>query len=154
MFHTPAHKQVITAPITKDTVIFAEGTRNPETGLTPLYAVALHYIAEVCHNVNRDYCQSLGDFSQPVWDEAPQWQKDSAMTGVMLHVTNPDAGPQASHESWMAQKIAEGWVYGPEKNPELKTHHCLVPFDQLPVAQQAKDFIFRGIVHAMLKKTK
>ena len=105
-------------------------------------------IARICHEVNRAYCQALGDNSQPAWEDAPQWQRDSAILGVTLHTENPDAGPQASHESWMAQKVAEGWTYGPEKLPELKQHHCIVPFDELPVAQQAKDFIFRAVVHA------
>ena len=107
-------------------------------------------IARVCHEVNRAYCQALGDNSQPTWDDAPQWQRDSAALGVKLHTTNLDAGPQASHESWMAQKLAEGWTYGPTKDPEAKTHHCLVPFDQLPREQQAKDFIFRAVVHALM----
>jgi hypothetical protein len=105
-------------------------------------------IARVCHEVNRAYCESLGDMSQPVWEGAPQWQKDSAMLGVKLHSEN-NVGPQASHESWMAQKVAEGWVYGPVKDPEAKTHHCIVPFELLPQAQQAKDFIFRAVVHAL-----
>ena len=106
-------------------------------------------IARVAHEVNRAYCQALGDHSQPAWEDAPQWQRDSALLGVQLHTENPDAGPQASHESWMAQKVADGWTYGPEKRPELKQHHCIVPFDALPVEQQAKDFIFRGVVHAL-----
>lgn len=106
-------------------------------------------IARVAHEVNRAYCQALGDNSQPSWEDAPQWQKDSAMLGVMLHTGNPDAGAAASHESWMAQKVADGWVYGPEKQPDLKQHPCIVPFDQLPREQQAKDFIFRGVVHAL-----
>ena len=106
-------------------------------------------IARVCHEVNRAYCQALGDNSQPTWEDAPQWQRDSALLGVKLHAENPGASPSASHESWMAQKVTEGWVYGPEKNPELKQHHCIVPFDQLPREQQAKDFIFRGVVHAL-----
>ena len=106
-------------------------------------------IARVCHEVNRAYCQALGDNSQPTWEIAPQWQRDSAMLGVKLHIDNPTAGAQASHESWLAQKVAEGWVYGPEKRPDLKQHHCMVPFDELPREQQAKDYIFRGVVHAL-----
>ena len=105
-------------------------------------------IARVCHEVNRAYCQALGDMSQPAWEEAPQWQKDSAMLGVKLHSDN-NVGPEASHESWMAQKVAEGWVFGPTKNPDTKTHPCMVPFHQLTVEQQAKDFIFRAVVHAL-----
>lgn len=106
-------------------------------------------IARVCHEVNRAYCQALGDNSQLPWESAPEWQRNSAMMGVELHLSNPDAGPQASHESWMAQKTAEGWVYGPMKDPETKQHPCMVPFAELPVDQQAKDFIFRGVVLAL-----
>ena len=106
-------------------------------------------IARVAHEVNRAYCQSLGDNSQPAWEEAPQWQRDSALLGVRLHTENPGASAAASHESWMAQKVADGWAHGPDKLPELKLHHCIVPFNQLPVAQQAKDYIFRGVVHAL-----
>lgn len=107
------------------------------------------HTAEVCHEVNRAYCQALGDDSQAPWSAAPQWQKDSALLGVALHTTNPDASASASHESWMRQKVAEGWVYGPIKDAVKKEHPCLVPFEQLSVEQQAKDWIFRGVVHAM-----
>ena len=107
-------------------------------------------IARVCHEVNRAYCQALGDNSQPTWEDAPQWQRDSAMLGVKLHTENPGASPSASHESWMAQKVAEGWTYGPEKRPDLKQHHCMVPFDQLPREQQAKEYLFRAVVHALV----
>ena len=71
------------------------------------------------------------------------------MAGVVFHVENPDAGDSASHENWMKQKIEEGWVYGKEKDPEKRTHPCLVEFDQLPEVQQKKDALFRAIVHAL-----
>lgn len=106
-------------------------------------------IACVCHEVNRAYCQALGDDSQPAWADAPEWQRASALAGVQLHIQQPDAGARASHESWMAQKRAEGWVYGPVKDPDAKQHPCMVPFEQLPVEQQAKDYIFRAVVHAL-----
>lgn len=105
-------------------------------------------IARICHEANAALCQAFGDNSQPSWDQAPQWQRDSALIGVSLHLGNPDLGPQASHESWMANKLEAGWHYGPVKDPELKTHPCIVAFDQLPAEQQAKDFVFRAIVHA------
>jgi hypothetical protein len=109
-------------------------------------------IARVAHEVNRAYCAALGDLSQLPWDAAPRWQKDSAMNGVALHLKNPAAGPDASHESWSAQKYAEGWTYGPAKRPDLKEHPCLVPFNQLPREQQAKDHIFRAVVLALAEE--
>ncbi len=106
-------------------------------------------IARVAHEVIRAYCQALGDDSQPAWEDAPQWQRDSAMLGVKLHRENPHASASATHESWMAHKVAEGWVCGPEKCPDLKQHPCIVPFDELPEEQKAKDYIFRGVVRAL-----
>ena len=42
------------------------------------------------------------------------------------------------HDVWAAGRIAEGWTYGEEKNVELKTTPCLVPYDELPESE--KDF--------------
>ena len=109
-------------------------------------------IAAVAHEVNRAYCQALGDFTQLPWEDAPQWQKDSAILGAELHLGNPDAGASASHTSWMAQKLADGWKYGAVKDPDNKLHPCLVPFDDLSVEQRAKDFIFCGVVHAIARE--
>ena len=106
-------------------------------------------IARVCHEVNRAYCLALGDTSQPAWEDAPEWQRSSALNGVQMHVDDPHAGPQASHEGWMREKVEAGWAYGPVKDPAKKEHPCIVPFDQLPREQQAKDYIFRSIVHAL-----
>jgi len=106
--------------------------------------------ARVAHEANRAWCIVGGDMSQPDWDNAPDWQKDSARLGVEFHMKNPDAGDSASHDNWAAQKVADGWVYGAEKNPDATppTHHCLVPFEELPEFQQIKDALFRAIVHA------
>jgi hypothetical protein len=106
------------------------------------------HTARVCHEVNRAYCQAIGDDSQPSWEDAPDWQKESALLGVDLHTHN-DVGPEASHESWMAQKIADGWEYGLVKDPVLKIHPCIKPFAELSKEQQIKDHLFRAVVHAM-----
>lgn len=106
-------------------------------------------IARMCHEVNRAYCQSMGDNSQPAWEDAPQWQKDSAINGVRMHLAKPDATPRDSHASWLAEKSAAGWTWGPVKDPEKKQHPCFTDYDSLPPEQRAKDWLFRGVVHAM-----
>lgn len=106
-------------------------------------------IARVAHAINAAYCLSLGDASQVAWEDAPEWQQQSAVAGVEMHLANPDATPEQSHESWLAQKIADGWVYGEVKDEAAKTHHCCRPYAELPAEQKAKDYLFRGVVHAL-----
>lgn len=108
----------------------------------------VNFVARVCHEVNRAYCEALGDTSQKPWNEAPNWQRESARMGVDLHLMG-NFGPEASHLSWMAEKQRTGWTYGPVKDEAKKEHPCMVPFAELPREQQAKDFIFRGVVHAL-----
>lgn len=106
-------------------------------------------IARVAHEVNRAYCEAFGDKTQPSWEDAPEWQRSSAINGVEFHKANPDAGPNHSHDSWLAEKRAAGWKFGPVKDPQKKEHPCFVEYDELPVEQKAKDFLFRAVVHAL-----
>jgi hypothetical protein len=106
-------------------------------------------VARVCHEANRAYCKTLGDTSQSSWENAPQWQKDSAMDGVQFHLDNPDADDAASHENWLMDKRSCGWVYGPTKDAENKTHPCMMKFQDLPETQQLKDRLFRSICRAL-----
>jgi hypothetical protein len=106
-------------------------------------------IAQVCHQANKSWCEKNGDYSQKDWNEAEDWQRESAVNGVSFKINNPDAGHDAQHNSWMQEKIDQGWVYGAKKDPDAKTHPCIVPFDQLPVFQQKKDALFCAIVDAL-----
>jgi len=106
-------------------------------------------IAKVCHEANRAYCQGIGDDSQPSWEDAPEWQRKSAVEGVKFNLANPDAPASASHDSWLAVKEADGWKYGPVKDADKKEHPCYVPYEQLPAEQQKKDALFKAIVAAL-----
>lgn len=112
--------------------------------------ITVREIAIICHEANKAYCESLEDFSQLHWDDAPEWQKISAMKGVAFHMDHPDATDAASHENWLVEKRVTGWTYGLVKDETKKTHPCIVPFDQLPPEQQMKDRLFRSIVNALL----
>ena len=107
-------------------------------------------IARVVHETNKAFCEAIGDFSQPNWDNAPDWQKQSAIQGVKLHINNPLAGPEDSHNSWLAEKKATGWTYGLVKDPQTKQHPCFVTYDELPVEQRMKDYLFRNVVHTLV----
>lgn len=113
--------------------------------------MTIEEIAEVCHEVNRAYCESLGDNSQLKWEHAPEWQQKSVWNGVLLHLENPNLTPEDSHDNWLAEKSKDGWVYGEIKDPEKKTHPCFVRYENLPVDQKAKDHIFSQIVRSLAK---
>lgn len=107
-------------------------------------------IARVCHEVNRAFCESQGDHSQPRWADAPEWQQDSAVAGVRQILNNPDTTPEQSHEGWLRQKAADGWTYGETKDPITKTHPCFRPYAELPTEQRAKDYLFGAVVRSLM----
>lgn len=102
-------------------------------------------IAKICHEVNRAYCNTIGDDSQLSWEDAPQWQKDSSINGVEFHLTN-DASPEETHINWLKQKEEEGWKYGPVKDVDKKEHPCFKPYSELPKDQKTKDHLFKAVV--------
>lgn len=43
------------------------------------------------------------------------------------------------HEVWAQGRMAEGWTYGEQRDDKLKTHPCLVPYEELPDAEREYD---------------
>lgn len=43
------------------------------------------------------------------------------------------------HEVWAESRIKQGWRYGAQRNDELKTHPCLVPYEDLPEEEKEYD---------------
>lgn len=111
--------------------------------------LSIEGIARVCHEANKAYCHGIDDDSQLHWDDAPQWQRDSAINGVKFHFQNPDATPQSSHENWLKEKIESGWTYGDTKDVENKKHPCIAPYNELPIAQRVKDLLFKAVIDAI-----
>lgn len=109
--------------------------------------VMVEACARAAHEANRAYCIALGDTSQASWESAPEWQKTSARNGVLGALAGNT--PEQSHESWLAEKRATGWKYGPVKDVEKREHPCFVPYAALPAAQKEKDHIFVGVVRAV-----
>lgn len=104
--------------------------------------------ARAAHEANRAYCLALGDESQLSWDDAPAWQRMSAISGVKGVMAGNS--PEQSHVGWLEEKAAAGWKYGPVKDPDKKEHPCIVPYAMLSHAQRQKDAIFVSVVRAML----
>ena len=43
------------------------------------------------------------------------------------------------HEVWAETRIKQGWKYGDQRSDELKTHPCLVPYEDLPEEEKEYD---------------
>lgn len=110
----------------------------------------VYHIAKICHEANKAICISMGDESQPKWEDAPEWQKESAIKGVMAIIDGDVTTPEESHISWLAEKKETGWKYGPVKDPEAKEHPCFVSYAELPSEQQVKYGVYYAIVTAYL----
>ena len=106
----------------------------------------INRMAKMCHEVNKAYCESMGDESQVPWEMAPANIQESVVNGVMFRLMNPESTPADSHESWLKFKRADGWVYGPIKDAAKKEHPCMAPYAELPEQQRAKDHVFAAVV--------
>jgi hypothetical protein len=113
-------------------------------------------IARICHEANRVYCESIGDTSQPHWEDAPDWQKQSAVAGVNAYLEASSSNSRTteelceqSHIGWLEMKLRDGWTYGPVKDADRKVHPCMLPYKSLPREQKKKDHIFTAICRAL-----
>lgn len=110
-------------------------------------------LAKLCHEVNRAYCRGMGDDSQLPWEEAPKWQRLSAIQGVRRVMLDPEVTAESLHEAWCADKRAGGWSYGHVKDAGRLRHPCLVSWDNLPREQRTKDELFIATVRNALDLT-
>jgi hypothetical protein len=111
--------------------------------------MTVEQIAKVCHQANKALCEANGDMSQLEFEDAPYWQKQSTIKGVKFNQENPEAPASSIHDSWLREKEAAGWKYGPVKNFDKKEHPCFVPYEDLPKSDQVKDYLFQAIVDSL-----
>ncbi len=104
--------------------------------------------ARAAHEANRAWCLACGDTSQVAWEDASAEFHETAVNGVVAVING--AGPRESHDAWLESRAAQGWTWGPTKDMEAKTNPCMVPYEDLPAAQLAKDDIFVSVVRAVL----
>ncbi|MDR1553452.1 MAG: Ryanodine receptor Ryr [Prevotellaceae bacterium] len=59
------------------------------------------------------------------------------LTADLLQLTELLA--KNTHDIWAAQRFAEGWQYGKERNDARKEHPCLIPYEELPENEKEYD---------------
>ena len=63
---------------------------------------------------------------------------------VIEMMCGPDrkSSPEELHDDWVKAYEAMGWRYGPERDPDAKTHPDMVPYDELHILERDKDAVF------------
>ena len=63
---------------------------------------------------------------------------------VIAMMCGPDrkTSPEELHDDWILAYEEMGWKYGEVRDPHLKTHPDMVPFNELGWAEQIKDEVF------------
>ena len=108
-------------------------------------------MARVVHEAVRAWQAVNGQKPSPHWTRAPAWMRDSTVESVQFTLNNPDAPHSAQHDQWMDQKKADGWVFGPVKDADKKTHPMMKPYEELPDFEKRKDALFKAVVSALLE---
>lgn len=106
--------------------------------------------ARVAHEVNRAFCEGIGDSSHVAWEEAPTWQREASVANVRAVLSDPSRSAEVSHQEWFAEKTQKGWRWGSIKSGEDKTHPCLVPYSELPPEQRVKDALLNMAIRGVL----
>lgn len=107
-------------------------------------------VARTAYEVNRVYCQAIGDPVPLPWDELPELSQQGYLRAVRQLAENPGMTPEEQHTKWVQTREAQGWRYGPSKKEDLKLHPNLVNYADLSATQQLKDTLFRTVVLNML----
>lgn len=102
----------------------------------------IEFIARLRHLA---WCAYQLGAGQPFNISPNQDQLDSLKQGVKFALENPNMTSKENHNNWMKMKASQGWVYGSIKNFKNKTHPDMVPYEDLPEVERAKDDMDRFI---------
>lgn len=80
-------------------------------------------IASAIHRKYKSLCGISGI------DQEPEERKEEDRWNIRI----------LEHRRWNAYMRSEGYTFAEKRNNLAKTHHCLVPFEQLTLAEQEKD---------------
>lgn len=73
----------------------------------------------------------------PDYNPSPIDTSDVELPASLLHLVEEMA--RNVHDVWSRNRMDDGWTYGPTRDDRLKTHPCLVPYDELPDSEKEYD---------------
>ena len=106
----------------------------------------IEQIARSAHDVVNVYGESLGEVSQPKFDELDELSKETIVEAVHLLKSEEKIYAGSVHNAWVNKMIDAGWVHGKVYDIEAKTHPDMIDYRSLPPLQRAKDRLFNSVV--------
>lgn len=108
-------------------------------------------IAECIHGATRVLGRPNGDIIL-AWNDLPDIDRNLAIKAVDELMINPQSKTyEELHDLWWELKIQDGWVFGEFHSHELKTHPCMIPYQDLPKSELIKDEIWSANALEKLK---
>lgn len=112
-------------------------------------------IAAATHEANRAIQWTDLSSGIPVavrWADFSLEQRVGVIAGVKMALEGASA--EQLHESWVQNKVDNGWTYGEEKDEVAKTHPLLIPYSMTPPVSRIKDSQFRAIIQVIAEHVK
>lgn len=106
-------------------------------------------IAMLGHVVVNGYREATGLGKLPDFSDLSAADQESLLKNVEFWLNNPTSPIAASHESWLATKIEEGWRLGETLDEQAKLSPFIRPFDSLPKDTRIMEELFRSAVRAV-----
>lgn len=92
-------------------------------------------LARICYMLQFEI-QLAREDPLPHWDELPDWLQDIWISGVRM--ARLGHGIDQVHNNFRDRMREAGWVYGPRRDKERKTHPLLLPLHELDKLDRAK----------------
>ena len=106
----------------------------------------LYILAESCYEATKVISEQILSEEKKEWKLVDSDDKAKLLNAVNRAIEKRITDPSVSHGEWITDMIKDGWQYGEKYDEVKKTHPCMIPYDQLPVGQQTKDYIFLAIL--------
>lgn len=87
-------------------------------------------------NDSKNYLVTINTIDMKTYNPKPIDLSDVELTEDLNELR--EAIAENAHDIWAAERLAQGWSYGPERNDARKENPCMVPYSQLP--EKEKDF--------------
>ena len=111
-------------------------------------------IAMLAHGVVNGYRKAAGLDPMPAFADLGAAEQDELLGNVDFWLANPSAPIAASHESWLARGIADGWRLSETLDQQAKLSPFIRPFDTLPKDVVMMEHLFRAAVDSVTSAQK